>query len=137
MFNDIETNKKTSESCVESRYVKKIDANTHTEYVRFKTPIGIRERDIVSKVTIVATDSTFFLTSKAIDEATEPEKKGVVRLKNAHTSFLFKKISNGMIEMEYIAFADPNGFDPPFLVNSLAKKEARKMTDKLKILLQP
>ncbi len=137
LFNDVETNKKISESCVEARLLEKMDDNTHTEYVRYKTPIGIRERDIISKVVINATESSFALTSIALSDTSIPRKKGVIRLTNAHTSFMFKKTSDGKIEMEYTAFADPNGFDPPFLVNSLAKKEARKLTDKLKVLVQP
>ncbi len=137
LFNDVETNKKLSESCVEARLLEKMDDNTHTEYVRYKTPIGIRERDIISKVVINATESSFALTSIAVSDTSVPKKKGVIRLTNAHTSFLFKKTSDGNIEMEYIAFADPSGFDPPFLVNSLTKKEARTLVEKLKVLVQP
>ena len=136
IFNDVESNKKLSESCVESRLLSRPDEHTHLEYVRYKMPSGVRDRDIISHVTTKTTDSTFSLQSNAVDDKSVDRKKGTVRLTNARTSFFFKKKSDGTIEMEYIAFADPNGFDPAFIVNSLTKKEARMLVDKLKVLVK-
>jgi len=66
-LNDIETNKKLFNSCTEARLLKQMDAHTSYQYFYFKMPLTISDRDIISKVTIRATDSTYSLVSSAAD----------------------------------------------------------------------
>ena len=63
-------------------------------------------------------------------------KKDVIRLKSVKTYYYFEKMPDGMIRMEYIGRADPNGWIPAWLVNMMAQTEALKMVEKLKSLVQ-
>ncbi len=135
VMTDIETNKKISESCTEARQLKQIDKQTALQYFYYKMPIGVKDRDVISKITIKATDSTFSFITEAVDNNLVPSKNGSIRITNARSSWFFKKTFSGTIEMEYMAFADPNGSIPAWIINSLSRREARAGIEKLKKLV--
>ena len=133
---DVQTTKHLSENCTEARLVKTFDGGATLQYFYFKMPLGVRDRDILSKVKSEKTDSTYILHSEASSESDVPQKSGVVRLTNSLSSFHLKKLSGGFIGFEYTAFADPNGHIPSGIINSIAQKEARNIVEKLKKLIQ-
>jgi hypothetical protein len=135
-LNDIETNKKLFSSCTEARLLKQIDAQNSYQYFYFKMPLTISDRDIVSKVTIKSTDSTYSLTSQAIDNKTIRPISKVIRITQANTSWIFRKTRTGDILMEYYASADPKGKIPKWLVNAFAIRESKISIDKLKKMIQ-
>jgi hypothetical protein len=135
-LNDIETNKKLFSSCIDAQLIKQIDANSSFQYFYFKMPLTISDRDIISKVTIRSTDTTYSLTSIAADSRLTAKKSNVIRLTHANTSWQFKKMRSGEIQMEYYASADPKGKIPKWLVNAFAIREARISIDKLKKMVQ-
>ena len=63
-------------------------------------------------------------------------KNGVIRLRDARSHFYFEKQTDGSIRMEYTARANPNGAIPVWLVNVFARREAKKVVEKLKQLIQ-
>ena len=136
VMNDIETNKKISESCAEAKFLKHIDNNNSIQYFHYAMPFGVSDRDVVSKITFKKTDSTYSLVTEAVDNNLEKKKSGVIRITNARSSWYFKRTATGEIEMEYTAFADPNGIVPAWVVNSLARREARSSIEKLKKLIR-
>ena len=135
-MNNVNTTKAISETCKDARIVKVIDKNTEIHYFYFDLPMGLADRDMISKFTFYSTDKTYFCSSEVYQESLVPSPKGVVRLNKAKATFAFEKMDDGTVRMEYIARADPNGWFPAWLVNMLARKEARKMIDKLKVLVQ-
>jgi len=135
-LNDIETNKKLFNSCTEARLLKQIDVHSSYQYFYFKMPLTISDRDIISKVTIKNTDSTYSLVSSSVDSKMIAFKSKVIRITQANTSWQFKKTRSGDIHMEYYASADPKGKIPKWVVNAFAIREARISIDKLKKMIQ-
>ena len=135
-LNDIETNKKLFNSCTEARLLKQIDVHSSYQYFYFKMPLTISDRDIISKVTIKNTDSTYSLVSNSVDSKMIAFKSKVIRITQANTSWQFKKTRSGDIHMEYYASADPKGKIPKWVVNAFAIREARISIDKLKKMIQ-
>lgn len=131
-LNNIETNKKLFNSCTEARLLKQLDVHSSYQYFYFKMPLTISDRDIISKVTIHSTDTTYSLISSAADSKMAAFKSKVIRITKANTSWQFKKTRYGDIHMEYYASADPKGKIPKWLVNAFAIREARISIDKLK-----
>lgn len=136
LMNDIETNKKITESCTEARLLKQIDKQTSLQYFYYKMPIGVNDRDVVSKITINATDSTYSFATEAVINSLVAHKKNAIRITNARSTWYFKKTFSGAIEMEYTAFADPNGSIPSWAINSLVRREAFTTIEKLKKLVR-
>lgn len=75
LMNDIETNKKITESCTEARLLKQIDKQTSLQYFYYKMPIGVNDRDVVSKITINVTDSTYSFATEAVNNNLVAQKK--------------------------------------------------------------
>ncbi len=136
VMNDIETNKKLTESCAEARLLKTLDKNTSLQYFYYAMPFGVNDRDEVSKVMINATDSTYSCITEAVDDNTVARKYGIIRVTNAHTSWFFRKTATGTIEMQYTGFADPNGSIPVWIINALTRRESRAVVEKLKKLMR-
>jgi len=135
LMNDIETNKKILPSCIDAKLLKDIDVHTSFQYFYFKMPMTVTDRDIVCKIFIYSTDSTYSLTSEAVETKLAPPKKGIIRILNAKTSWTFKKNLKGEITMEYTGLADPNGSIPAWLVNFFAIREAESAIERFKKLL--
>ena len=136
VMNDIETNKKLTESCAEARLLKTLGKNTSLQYFHYIMPFGVKDRDVVSKVTINATDSTYSYVTQAVDDNTVARKPDIIRVTNARTSWFFRKNSAGAIEMQYTGFADPNGSIPAWIINALTRRESRAIVEKLKKLVR-
>lgn len=136
VMEDIETTRRISESCTEARLVKTLSGSEVVQYFYFDMPMGITDRDIVTKNSSYETPTAYKSVSEIYYDPSVSERKGVIRLKNARSSFYFEKQNDGSIKMEYTARADPEGMVPAWFVNLLAGKEAIKMTDKLKVLFK-
>ncbi len=130
------TTKKMSDRCTESRLIQRLDAQTTIQYFVFAMPFGVSDREVVVKNVIHISADRIESLSQETESDAVPVKKNLVRMKSSMASFVFYKTSDGMIQMEYIGRADPNGIFPPWIVNLFAKKEALKMIEKLKSLAQ-
>ena len=136
LMGDPSTLKILSERCTEARDLKRIDTNKTIQYYYFNMPMGVTDRDVVSSLTIWRTPTAYKTLAESVSEDLVPLKEGVIRLQKVRTSFYFEKQADGTIFMEYVGRTDPNGWVPAWLVNMLATREARKMVEKLKYLVQ-
>lgn len=136
VMDDVETTQRISETCTEARIIKTLNANEVVQYFYFDMPMGITDRDIMTKNITYQTPTAYKSISEIYYDPSVPERKGVIRMKNARSSFYFEKQSDGSIKMEYTARADPEGWVPIWFINMLAGKEALKMTEKLKKAFQ-
>jgi START domain len=136
IMDDPSTIKILSERCTEARDIKTLANNQIVQYYYFDMPMGITDRDVVSKISIWKTETAYKTLAESVTEDYVPLKKDVIRLQKVRTSFYFEKQTDGTIFMEYTGKTDPNGWVPAWLVNMLATREARKLVDKLKYLVQ-
>jgi START domain len=127
--------KKMSEYCTEARDLQHLSDNESVQYYYFDMPVGITDRDVISKITKYKTATTFKSITESYPSNLVPVKKGVVRLDKVRTSFYFEKQADGSIVMEYIGRSDPNGWIPAWLINYLAQKEATKIVAKIQKLI--
>jgi hypothetical protein len=127
--------KKMSEYCTEARDLQHLSDHESVQYYYFDMPVGITDRDVISKITKYKTATTFKSITETYASNLVPNKKGVVRLDKVRTSFYFEKQADGTIIMEYIGRTDPNGWIPAWLINYLAQKEATKIVAKIQKLI--
>jgi START domain len=127
--------KKMSDYCTEARDLQHLSDYESVQYYYFDMPIGITDRDVISKITKYKTSTTFKSITETYPSTLVPIKKGVVRLDKVRTSFYFEKQPDGSIVMEYIGRTDPNGWIPAWLINYLAQKEATKIVLKIQKLI--
>ena len=132
VMEDVQTTQRISETCTEARIIKTLSANEVVQYFYFDMPMGITDRDILTKNITYQTPTAYKSISEIYNDPSVAERKGVIRMRNARSSFYFEKQTDGSITMEYTARADPEGWVPIWFVNLLAGKEALKMTEKLK-----
>ncbi len=132
---DVETAKKMVESCKEARMIEQIDNHTAFYYYSYKMPVSVKDRDIVTKTTTHTTDSTYTYISETVENDLVKLSSNFIRIKNARSAWHFKKTASGEIEMEYVAFADPNGNIPAWLINSLARHQVWESIQTLKKLI--
>ena len=136
VMDDPNTIKILSDKCTEARDIKSVGENKTIQYYYFDMPMGVTDRDVVSSLSIWRTPTAYKTLAESVSEELVPLKQGVIRLQKVKTSFYFEKQEDGTIFMEYTGRTDPNGWVPAWLVNMLATREARKMVEKLKVLVQ-
>ena len=137
IMDDPDIVKVMSERCVEARNLKRLSPTEVIQYYKFDMPMGVTDRDVISKLTIWRTPTAYKTLAESVtQDDLEPVKQGIIRLQKVRTSFYFEKQSDGTIFMEYTGRTDPNGWVPAWLVNLIATREARRMVDKLRILIQ-
>ena len=128
--------KKMSDYCIEARDLQHINAHESVQYYYFDMPIGITDRDVISKISRYRTATTFKSITENFPSDLVPTKKGVIRLQKVRTTFYFEKAADGSILMEYIGRTDPNGWIPAWLINYLAQREAVKVVAKIQKLIK-
>ncbi len=137
IMDDPNTIKLLSERCIEAQELQKLSEHQVLQYYLFDMPFGVTDRDVISKLTVWRTPTAYKALSESVSQNNLiPLKKGIIRLKKVRTSFYFEKQTDGTILMEYTGQTDPNGSIPAWLVNFLATREARKLLEKLKSLVQ-
>ena len=134
VMQDIETTKNISDNCTEAKILKTLDPQNSIRYFYFKLPL-LSDREVITKSTITIQPKRITCVSNVDESEQVPLKKDVIRLRQAYASFTFDKLDDGTISMEYIARTDPNGTIPAWFVNALAGREALKMLNKLKRLV--
>jgi hypothetical protein len=116
----------------DNRVVRRISPTEWIEYSHVGTPIVMKDRDFVSKVTISgnAGDHTFLHELKAVDDAEVPETS-YVRGKLIHSRFFLRAVDGGTwVECEVLA--DPMGSVPKWVVNLFQKGWARNTIESLR-----
>ncbi len=120
----VETSKRMTSNCVDARVVQSIDANTAYQYFRYRLVWGVKDRDAITKVTTILTDSTYTFIAEAVDKPDlAPLNADAIRINNSRTYIVFKKNGAGLIEMNYFAFGDPRGSIPTWVINLLARTQ--------------
>ena len=71
--------KKMSDYCIEARDLQHINAHESVQYYYFDMPIGITDRDVISKISRYRTATTFKSITENFPSDLVPTKKGVIR----------------------------------------------------------
>ncbi len=102
----------------ESRELRKVSDSEIYYYSKLDFPWPLDDRDIIVQSKIVQDPLTrrITATSKATPDYL-PVQKGVVRMRNAHTTWTLVPGLGGWTYVEYYIYSDPGGSLPAWLVN--------------------
>jgi hypothetical protein len=102
----------------ESRELKKISEWETYYYSKLDFPWPLDDRDIVVRSKMEQDPVTRRITATSVSEPDYiPANKGVVRMRNAHTSWTLLPGPGGWTYVEYYIYSDPGGSLPDWLVN--------------------
>nr|WP_321233762.1 START domain-containing protein [uncultured Psychroserpens sp.] len=104
-----------------SYYVKELKDNQHVFYAHKDLPWPIKDRDIVTLLTVNKIDpATTKLTLESLPNEL-PQKDKTIRVKKLMGHWLLEEIDGTTMVTQQL-FLDPEGSLPPFVVNSLLIK---------------
>jgi len=121
---------KANESGV-SYYVKQLSENQHVFYAHKPLPWPIRDRDIITLLTVEKiSDSKYKLALESLPNAI-PEKEKTIRIKNITGHWLLEEDGNKTKVTQQL-FVNPEGTLPAFVINSLLIKGPFKTFSELR-----
>ncbi|MEM9679194.1 MAG: START domain-containing protein, partial [Bacteroidota bacterium] len=98
-----------------SYYVKQLSDNQHVFYVHQDLPWPVRDRDVVTLVTVnKLSDSKYKLTIEGLPEGV-PEKKQMLRIKELMGYWLLEEKEANQIMVTQQMFLNPEGSLPAFV----------------------
>ena len=118
LFMEVETYKTWSYKLLESKVVQKISDTEMTYYSHYDLPWPLNDRDIIMH-TVFQQDpvtKTIIINSVAAPDEL-PEKAGIVRIKDAKTTWTILPGTDGWAYTEYYIYTDPGGSVPDWLLN--------------------
>ena len=104
-----------------SYYVKELSNNQHVFYAHKDLPWPIKDRDIVTLLTVDKIDkNTIKLTLESLPDEL-PKKDKTIRVKKLMGYWLLEEMDSKTMVTQQL-FLDPEGSLPPFVVNNLLIK---------------
>lgn len=104
-----------------SYYVKKLNENQHVFYAYKDLPWPIKDRDIITLLSVKEINSTTVkLTLESLPNEL-PEKNKTIRVKKLMGHWLLEEM-DGKTKVTQQLFLNPEGSLPPFIINSLLIK---------------
>jgi hypothetical protein len=118
LLSEVENYPKWGYKVAEARPLKKVSEWESYYYSRLDFPWPLDDRDIVvhSKMVQDPVTQRITATSKA-DPGFLPEQKGLVRMRNTHTTWTLVPGQGGWTYVEYYIYSDPGGSLPDWLIN--------------------
>jgi hypothetical protein len=121
----------------ESKLLKKVSDHEMYYYSRLDFPWPFNDRDFIMHTHLEQDPVTKRIIARSVAEpAYLPEKKDVVRIKNAHTQWTILPGTGGWPYVEYYIYSDPGGNMPDWLVNMAIDVGPRETIKQLRGLLK-
>lgn len=118
LLSEVENYPKWGYKVSESRELKKVSANETYYYSKLDFPWPLDDRDVVVRSTIVQDPVSRRVTATSIAQPDYlPSNKGVIRMRNAKTTWTLVPGQGGWTYVEYFISSDPGGSLPDWLVN--------------------
>ena len=96
-----------------SKPFKRIDERSHLIYLTSDLPWPVRDRDMIVRSEVeVLKPAQEFRISLTCEPDTQPEKSGLIRIKQCHSTLTLKKIDAEHTEIDYVMTIDPAGHLP-------------------------
>ncbi|MDO8969217.1 MAG: START domain-containing protein [Saprospiraceae bacterium] len=118
LLSEVENYPKWGYKVSESRELKKVSANETYYYSKLDFPWPLDDRDVVVRSSIVQDPVSRRVTATSISYPDYlPSNKGVIRMRNAKTTWTLVPGQGGWTYVEYFISSDPGGSLPDWLVN--------------------
>jgi hypothetical protein len=96
-----------------SKPIKRIDERSHLIYLTSDLPWPVRDRDMVVRSDVeVVKPAQEFKISLHCEPTAQPEKSGLIRVKECESTLHLKKIDAETTEVDYVMTLDPAGYLP-------------------------
>ncbi len=118
LLTEVDNYPKWGYKVAESRELKRVSEWESYYYSRLDFPWPLDDRDIIVRSNIVQDPITRRIVATSIAQPDLlPENKGVIRMRNAHTSWTLLPGPGGWTYVEYYIYSDPGGSLPDWLIN--------------------
>jgi len=120
LVKDLENCSKWAVMCKSARLEKRISSSEAHIYTLNNLPFPVRDRDVFSHVSwqVDVRTGAISVNSRALANYM-PKTRGVVRVNDAVSQWVFTPQKSGQVLVESFAHVDPNGPIPAWLVNRL------------------
>ncbi|MGC9461379.1 START domain-containing protein [Vibrio genomosp. F10] len=108
-----------------SQVLKQISPTENAVYTQFQAPWPARDRDMVTYSRYYFDHGAFFLLIKDAPSMLA-KQPNYIRISDVKALWKLEKLSNGTTHIEYVAFANPSGVLPHWLINKLSINSALK-----------
>jgi hypothetical protein len=125
LLEDTENVPKWIDNVAQSRVLRQISPTENIVYTQFEAPWPALDRDMVTYSRYIIENGSFTLF---IEDAPNvlTEQSDYIRITDVKALWTLEKLTNGLTHVEYVAFANPSGALPDWLVNKLAISSALK-----------
>lgn len=121
----------------EARLVKRVSETEMYYYVLLDFPWPLSDRDLIMHTRLDQDPNTRILTSiSTAAPRMEPERSGVVRIRDAHSKWVIVPTGAGKVQVEYYLYSNPGGNLPDWLINLAADVGPRESIKKMRALLR-
>ena len=110
-----------------SKPFKRIDERSHLIYLTSDLPWPVRDRDMIvrSEVEILKPAQEFRISLNCEPE-TQPERSGLIRIKQCHSTLTLKKVDAEHTDIDYVMTIDPAGYLPGWATEWVTKATPMK-----------
>lgn len=118
LLSEVDNYPKWGYKVAESKELKKVSEMETYYYSKLDFPWPLDDRDIIVQSKMEQDPNTRRVTATSISQPDYlPGNKGVVRMRNAHTTWTLVPGPGGWTYVEYYIYSDPGGSLPDWLVN--------------------
>lgn len=115
--------------------VLQMGPSSETVYVQTKMPWPLTDRDLVMRVEWKQDPVTGVVTQRALGAPdAAPPHEGRVRMASFTNTWTLTPMDGGIVAVESIAHADPNGPIPPLMINKLSADAPLEAMKKIKAM---
>ncbi|WP_295891981.1 START domain-containing protein [uncultured Vibrio sp.] len=136
LLEDSEHVPKWIDNVSKSQVLRQISPTENIVYTEFKAPWPALDRDMVTYSRYYFEEGAFILFIKDAPNMLT-EQTGYIRITDVKAQWKLEKLTNGITHIEYVAFANPAGVLPDWLVNKLALNSALKTFQGLRAEIKP
>lgn len=137
LLSEVENYPKWGYKVSESRELKKISDWETYYYSKLDFPWPLDDRDIVVRSKMEQDPNTRKIVASSVAKPDFiPANKGVVRMRNAHTSWTLIPGAGGWTYVEYYIYSDPGGSLPDWLVNMALDVGPRETIKNIRTFVQ-
>lgn len=104
-------------NCKSLEVIERKNETVVTNYIRIAFPWPLHDRDGIWQVHTIFNNDSIYMNRIISKPKIVPEKKGIVRMQNAHGGWKVEKLEDGRTKISQQFLADPGGDLPAWVVN--------------------
>ena len=137
LFDEVEKYPTWGYKVSEARLLKRVSPTEMYYYSKIDFPWPMSDRDLVLHTRLEQNTHSNAITSTSVAvSGWVPEKKDVIRIKNANTKWTLIPGEGGWLYVEYYLYSDPGGSIPDWAINLALDVGPRETVKQMKVILK-